>query len=217
MDRWATDAWLSCPTLSRKQEAPSRSSNSIFMAVNDNDHIGNNDSNIDEQKGIPKSLALSNPPRRRRREVITNMAAVVVGMACGGAGWTTAASKPALALVKGNAPPPPKKVGGGSSSGGDTNNTKPKCTNVEECQAQAEVREQEARELASQGPPPLVTASGTKYRDIETGTSGGGSDVVKEGDDVQVYFKVLKLGKRSYDGLSGEGTVVFSRGTYVDI
>lgn len=27
-----------------------------------------------------------------------------------------------------------------------------------------------------------------------------------------VFYKILKLGKRSYDGLSGEGTVVFSRG-----
>lgn len=35
---------------------------------------------------------------------------------------------------------------------------------------------------------------------------------MKEGDEVTLYFKVLKLGKRSYDGLSGEGTVVFSRG-----
>jgi len=35
---------------------------------------------------------------------------------------------------------------------------------------------------------------------------------VKDGDEVALYFKVLKLGKRSYDGLSGEGTVVFSRG-----
>jgi hypothetical protein len=216
MDRWATDAWLSCPTISRMQAAaPSRSSySSISMAMNDNGNIGNKNRNVDEQKDIPKSLPLSNPPRRCRRQVLTNMAAVVVGMASGG-GWTTAASNPALALVKGNAPPPPKKVGDGTDNNA---NNKPKCTNVEECQAQAEVREQEARELASQGPPPLVTAAGTKYRDIETGTGGGGGgggDRVKMGDDVQVYFKVLKLGKRSYDGLSGEGTVVFSRGTWV--
>ena len=34
----------------------------------------------------------------------------------------------------------------------------------------------------------------------------------KVGDEVTLSYKVLKLGKRSYDGLSGEGTVVFSRG-----
>lgn len=74
----------------------------------------------------------------------------------------------------------------------------------------AEIREQEQREIQDEGPPPKVTAAGTKYRDIENGDELKG--VVKKGDDVTIYFKVLKLGKRSYDGLSGEGTVVFSRG-----
>jgi hypothetical protein len=113
------------------------------------------------------------------------------------AGGIVVSTQPAQALVKGVAPPPPKKSG-------DT----PKCTNVEECQAQAEKREQELREKEEQGPPPKVTAGGLRYRDMEDGIG----DEVKEGDTVQVYFKVLKLGKRSYDGLSGEGTVVFSRG-----
>ena len=107
--------------------------------------------------------------------------------------------QPATALVKGVAPPPPKKASG----------DKPKCTNVEECQALAEQREQELREKEEQGPPPKVTASGIRYRDID---EGSGDQLVKPRDEVQLYFKVLKLGKRSYDGLSGEGTVVFSRG-----
>jgi FKBP-type peptidyl-prolyl cis-trans isomerase len=113
------------------------------------------------------------------------------------AGVIVVPSLPAQALVKGVAPPPPKKSG-------DT----PKCTNVEECQALAEKREQELREKEEQGPPPKVTPGGVRYRDTEDGSG----DEVKVGDTVQVYFKVLKLGKRSYDGLSGEGTVVFSRG-----
>lgn len=107
--------------------------------------------------------------------------------------------QPAEALVKGVAPPPPKK------SSGD----KPKCTNVEECQAMAEKREQELREQEEQGPPPKVTRTGIKYRDIE---DGPGDVEVNDGDDVEIYYKVLKLGKRSYDGISGEATVVFSRG-----
>eukprot|EP00980_Cylindrotheca_fusiformis_P006662 scaffold1390_cov138-Cylindrotheca_fusiformis.AAC.65 len=41
---------------------------------------------------------------------------------------------------------------------------------------------------------------------------GSGDQEVKDGDEVEIYYRVLKLGKRSYDGLSGEGTVVFSRG-----
>jgi hypothetical protein len=118
-----------------------------------------------------------------------------VGIA-GFALWTSIPG-PANALVKGVSPPPKKSVG-----------DKPKCTNVEECQALAEQREQELREEVEQGPPPKVTASGLRYRDLEDGIGA----VLKDGDDIQLYFKVLKLGKRSYDGLSGEGTVVFSRG-----
>jgi hypothetical protein len=104
---------------------------------------------------------------------------------------------PANALVKG-VPPPPKK----------SSNDKPKCTNVEECQALAEKRDQELREMKEQGPPPKVTSTGIRYRDIEDGTGAE----VKDGDNVLLYFEVLKVGKRSFDGLSGEGTVVFSRG-----
>lgn len=104
----------------------------------------------------------------------------------------------ANALVKGVAPPAKKSAG-----------DKPKCTNVEECQAMAAQREQESREQAEQaGIPPKVTSSGLRYLDFEEGTG----DEAKDGDDVELYFKVLKLGKRSYDGLNGEGTVVFSRG-----
>ena len=112
-------------------------------------------------------------------------------------GSMAVAAQPAHALVKGVAPPPPKKSGDA-----------PKCTNVEECQALAEKREQELREKEEQGPPPKITSGGVRYRDTE---DGSGVEL-KEGDSVQLYFKVLKLGKRSYDGLSGEGTVVFSRG-----
>lgn len=74
----------------------------------------------------------------------------------------------------------------------------------------AQLKEQEQRDIQDEGPPPKVTGAGTRYRDIEDGDETKGT--VKDGDDVAMYFKVLKLGKRSYDGLSGEGTVVFSRG-----
>lgn len=131
---------------------------------------------------------------QQRRQFLESTALSSIGM-------FTLFSNPnvANALVKGNAPPPKKSAGG----------EKPKCTNVEECQAAAEIREQELRENQEQGPPPQVTKSGLRYRDLE---DGSGDLELKDGDDVEVYYKVLKLGKRSYDGLSGEGTVVFSRG-----
>jgi hypothetical protein len=90
--------------------------------------------------------------------------------------------------------------------------SKPKCTNVEECQALAE-RKQAEEDAVQKGPPPKSTKAGTRYIDMEDGNASKGT--VKDGDEVTLYYKVLKLGKRSYDGLSGEGTVVFSRGTYV--
>ena len=112
------------------------------------------------------------------------------------------ATEPANALVKGNAPPSSMKPVG---------STKPKCTNVEECQALAEIKQEEEREAAEANRVPVEkTKGGVIYRDevvVE-----GDEPAAKDGDDVALYYKVLKLGKRSYDGLSGEGTVVFSRG-----
>ena len=115
---------------------------------------------------------------------------------------TQTPSTAALALVKGVAPPPPKSTKGATSE-------KPKCTNVDDCQAMAEQREQQLKEEEQQGPPPEITQGGTRYRDVVKGT---GNVQVQPGDQVTLFFKVLKLGKRSYDGISGEGTVVFSRG-----
>jgi hypothetical protein len=102
---------------------------------------------------------------------------------------------PSSALVKGNAPPPKKET------------SERKCRNVEECQEMAEQQEALRQRVAMQeaeasGVKPVVVG-GTKYLEVETGDG----TKVKEGDGVEVYYKVLKLGKRSYDGLSGEGTV----------
>jgi hypothetical protein len=85
-----------------------------------------------------------------------------------------------------------------------------KCTNVEECQAMAERKQAEESSLKIQGSPPKVSQGGTRYIDMDIGDESKSS--VKHGDEVTIYYKVLKLGKRSYDGPSGEGTVVFSRG-----
>ena len=151
---------------------------------------------------------------------------------------TTFIPKPSYALVKGNAPPPKMKPPSSSSSssfsgsaGGNNNDGTTKCRNVEECQEQAERAEmalmQREAEKAAYGPKPQIANGRTRYLDVvvleEDGGSGSRSDVgsdsagdtrrlAKTGDTITIYYKVLKLGKRSYDGLSGEGTVVFSRG-----
>lgn len=165
----------------------------------------NGDDDGDDHEGRNK-LTTTTTNLDRRQILSTTFGAILT--------TATAASvfsfspQPADALVKGVAPPP--KRGSGAE--------KLKCTNVEECQAMADKRADEERVKEESGPPPLVTKGGLKYRDSEVGTTtfdADGNDVsvtAQNGDDVNVYFKVLKLGKRSYDGLSGEGTVVFSRG-----
>ena len=113
------------------------------------------------------------------------------------AATTAATPLPAYALVKGVAPPPKATKEQKAAAVGTT-----KCTNVEECQAAAELREQQQRENDTANQiPSSVTAGGTRYRDL---TVGSGTVTAKDGDQVTLYYKVLKLGKRSYDGLSGE-------------
>ncbi|GKY92043.1 hypothetical protein MPSEU_000175900 [Mayamaea pseudoterrestris] len=115
-------------------------------------------------------------------------------------------SLPSHALVKGNAPPLSKPKATSSNS-----DVKKKCTNVEECQELAmQQAEREQREALANVTPSLLTAGGTRYRDETVGDSS--SLPITTNTAVTINYKVLKLGKRSYDGLSGEGTVVFSRG-----
>lgn len=109
---------------------------------------------------------------------------------------------------------------------------------MEECQEQAEKAEalrlqrEKERMESGKGPKVGVTEGGVRYLDVvddgdeENGDTDNGAKTktkeeeegsasviaVKKGDTIEIYYKVLKLGKRSYDGLSGEGTVVFSRG-----
>jgi FKBP-type peptidyl-prolyl cis-trans isomerase len=109
--------------------------------------------------------------------------------------------RPVSALVKGNTPPTSKKAPSDER----------KCRNVEECQEMAEKAAAQAEmEERANMLPVNVTPQGTKYRDV--GEAKNGSQSAKEGDRATIFYKVLKLGKRSFDGLSGEGTVVFSRG-----
>ena len=142
-----------------------------------------------------------------RRSVLQSSAAAFVFAAT-----TLTSPLPSHALVKGNAPPPKSSPPGSSSE--------KKCRNVEECQEQAErLAQQKLEEEMANATPPKVAPGGSRYKDIvevagSEGEEGSSSTirVAKAGDTVELRYKVLKLGKRSYDGLSGEGTVVFSRG-----
>ena len=153
----------------------------------------------------PISVALHAHEVSRRESFGKSSAAALAGLGLALPSFPNRAN----ALVKGNAPPPKKKAGGEAEV---------KCRNVEECQEQAaraeDLRMQQEAERAASGPKPQVVGK-TKFVDvIEDGTPApsDGSRTAKEGDTVEVYFKILKIGKRSFDGLSGEGTVVFSRG-----
>ena len=117
---------------------------------------------------------------------------------------------PCNALVKGNAPPPKASPPGSSSE--------KKCRNVEECQEQAErLAQKKLEEEMANAVPPKIAPGGSRYKDmVQTDVVEEGVRLAKTGDKVELRYKVLKLGKRSYDGLSGEGTVVFSRGEKVE-
>jgi hypothetical protein len=144
--------------------------------------------------------------------------------------------QPSYALVKGNTPPPKKKASTSTSTSSDNQGAGPdglqqsppipKCRNVEECQEMAErladIEAKQYAERAANNPKPKTVGVGgrTKYLDVvdsTTTTTTIDNDkkqvvVAKLGDIATIHYKVLKIGKRSYDGLSGEGTVVFSRG-----
>ena len=157
----------------------------------------------------PRDTSSSAPTSRRhvqtRRRSLTIF--LLQSSATAAALLAAATPSPSLALVKGNAPPPPKPKGASSAEATATK----KCTNLDDCQALAEQQaDRERQEALANATPVSVTKGGTRYRDVELGDIS--SVVIQPGMTVTLYYKVLKLGKRSYDGLSGEGTVVFSRG-----
>ena len=86
---------------------------------------------------------------------------------------------------------------------------RPKCKTIDECQALQDAAIEKEKEAASDAPP-LPTQNGLRYTDLSQGKGDGPE--ASPGDTVTVKYKVLKAGKRSYDGLSGEATLIFSSG-----
>ena len=116
----------------------------------------------------------------------------------GGGAALVALPRAAPALVKGSAPPPRKKAGAATE--------KRTCRDIDECEALGEKRtaEQFGEEM-----PFSTTAEGVRWRDV---AEGAGGDAVKRGDAVRFKYRVMRLGKRATDNLSGEASPVFSLG-----
>jgi len=87
---------------------------------------------------------------------------------------------------------------------------KPKdCTTIEECEEVGLKREDElfgsAQEISYK-----TTPSGVRYKDFVEGTPSDG--IAKAGSTLQLKYRVMRAGKRSNDGLSGEASTIFSIG-----
>ena len=106
----------------------------------------------------------------------------------------TSRPAPASALIKGSAPPPkmaPKER---------------KCKSIDECEAMGEKTKAEA--AANERTDFQRTSGGDRFRDLVEGSG----NVAKEGDAVEIRYRVMRLGTKARDGLSGEGQTIFSLG-----
>ncbi|CAM9133616.1 unnamed protein product [Ascophyllum nodosum] len=127
----------------------------------------------------------------RRGEFLFGATGSVAVAATVAAAMGSSFGAPASAYVKGNMPPPNynKRRGG-----------------------QTALEREPSEKVAVDEPTAIgtfsVTKSGVRYKDLKIGTG----PEVKPTSVVDVRYRVEKLGKRSYDGISGETQSVFSRG-----
>lgn len=134
------------------------------------------------------------PPGRRLAAISLAAAALGVGLGAGGA----------RALVKGNAPP------GGYGIGKNLSGAKAeKCSSRQECEEAGRAKEEKAYGQTAEATY-SKTSSGARYKDLTEGSKADG--VAAAGDLVRVRYKVMRSGKRSSDGLSGEASTIFSWG-----
>lgn len=106
-------------------------------------------------------------------------------------------ASPAAALIKGSTPP--------------AQGSRPKerkCTNIDECEALAAKREQEITAASGSEQAYDRTVGGDRYRNQVEGSGASAS----LNDSVSFRYRVMRLGKRSSDGLSGEAQTIFSLG-----
>ncbi|CAE7216152.1 ANK1 [Symbiodinium pilosum] len=118
-----------------------------------------------------------------------------------GAAWCAGLAS-AQALVKGSPPPKGYGLGKGIKEAAD-------CRSMTECEELGRQREEEKYGTKMEKTY-KVTASGARYKDMKPGNEADG--VAKAGDDLKLRYRVMRAGKRSYDGVSGEATTLFSLG-----
>lgn len=153
------------------------------------------------QRGLPSGEAHASPTRSsieigQRR---------TIWAAIWAAGLLPLTPMPANALVKGVKPPE-----GYSAYEGSGNKEANDCSNVQMCKDIGMKREIEKYGVGEQNMKFSVTPSGTRYKDITVGSASAG--VAEKGSTVQLRYRVMRSGKRSADGLSGEASTIFSLG-----
>ena len=142
----------------------------------------------------PHALPTAAVPRR---------AALRVAAAALGVGSVLGALQPCSALIKGSAPP---------EGGFSAKKNKPKerrCSNIDECEALGEKAQVQIDEASGVNLGYERTSGGDRYRDVE---GGSGAREARAGDSVSIRYRVMRLGTRARDGLSGEGQTIFSLG-----
>jgi len=123
----------------------------------------------------------------------TTRRAVATGFA--GAATSLALGRPADALVKGSAPPAKA-----------AKLEKRTCRTIDECE---EVGRQRTAEQFGAQQAFETTKDGVRYRDVAAGSGGAAA---AKGASVALKYRVMRLGKRATDNLSGEASPVFSLG-----
>ncbi len=134
----------------------------------------------------------ANAPTTPRRAALALGARAAVG----GILLPLATPLPAAALVKGSAPPKTMKP----------RKDRPTCTSIDDCRAVGEAERDAIDATAEEDF--KRTAGGDRYRDLAIGSGQAAS----RGDAVQLRYRVMRLGTRARDGLSGEGQTIFSLG-----
>jgi hypothetical protein len=154
---------------------------------------------------ISRVCACDRPVAAERPRVLIDRRSAALPLLGGAALAVLGGASPAQALVKGVPPPEGYGRGGGKKDLG-LDDTGKKITNKQDA---LEIgREREAKLFDKDSGKFEATEEGDRFREV---TTGKGAEV-GEGSKVSIKYRVLRLGKRSRDGLSGEASLVFSYG-----